>query len=351
MRVLAALFLLVASGAIPAPVAADLLTGVVTSAGGRIEGVSIEAYLEAKKTPGGTPFAATTTDAAGRFELDLPPGAYHLWARGQAPAFGPPLVTEYPANPVTVGVGAPTVLPAFGLREAGRPAGPAAPRETGLRGRVTADGNPAGEASVTVYDAAAPRLTGPGYLASVTSGPDGAFQVDLAPGSYRIAARKRRDGAAAGFLRAGDLSAESTAPVAVAAGKYTDAGELRLHPVDARRLAEREKERLGGGSPTRIAGVVTGPESRPLAGQHVFAYRDQGMIGRPEMMTVSGADGSFAIDLPGGGTWYLGARSTMGGPRQPGEMAGRLAGAPDSSVVVRTGEARTGLTIRMESVW
>lgn len=352
MKLMSVLMLVIAAWAAPAPAAEDgTLRGTVTAGGAAQEGVSVEAYLEEKKTPGGTPFAMATTDGEGRFELGLPAGSYYLWARGRAPAFGPPLVTEYPANPVTVGAGAPTVLPAFALREAGRAAGPAAPRETGIRGRVVVDGIPAGEASVTFYDAAVPRLTGPGYLASVTTGPDGAFQVDLAPGSYRIAARKRRDGAAAGFLRVGDLSAEGAGPVAVAAGKYADAGELRLHPVDARRLAEREKERLGGGSPTRIAGVVTGPEGRPLAGQHVFAYRDQGMIGRPEMMAVSGADGSFAIDLPEGGTWYLGARSTMGGPRQPGEMAGRLAGAPDSSVAVRTGEARTGLAIRMESVW
>jgi hypothetical protein len=75
------------------------------------------------------------------------------------------------------------------------------------------------------------------------------------------------------------------------------------------------------------------------------------MIGRPELMAVSGRDGAFAVELPGGGTWYLGARSTMGGPRQPGEMAGRLSGSTDSSVAVRAGERKSGLVIRMEVVW
>lgn len=349
MKLVNALLLVIAMGAAPAAAEDVAVRGTVTAGGVPQEGVSVEAYLEVKKTPGGTPFAMATTDGEGRFELGLPPGSYFLWARGKAPAFGPPLVTEYPANPVAVTAGAPTVLPPFALREAGRASGPVAPKETGIRGRVTAEGTPAADAAVMIYDAGVARLMGPGYAASVTTGPDGTFQADLPPGSYRVAARKRRDGSAAGFLRPGDLSGERPTPVAVASGKYADAGDLQLHGVDAGRLAERA--RGGASSPTRLAGTVTGPDGKPLAGQHVFVYRDQGMIGRPEMMAVTREDGSFTFDLPDGGTWYLGARSTMGGPRQPGEMAGRLTGSPASSVTVRTGEARGELVIRMESVW
>jgi hypothetical protein len=340
--------------AAPAPslaAAAGTIRGTVSAGGVGQPGVSIEVYLEAKRSTGGTPFAVTESGEGGGFAIELPAGSYYLWAKGRPPAFGPPLVSEYPGNPVVVGAGSTTFLGSFALREAGSGA-VAAPPQTGLRGRTVADGAPVADVAVNVYGEAAVRLSGPGYVASVLSGPDGLFQADLPPGKYRVAARRRSDGAAAGFLRAGDLTGEFAGnPVAVAAGAYTDMGDLPLHTVDPQRLAETERERRGEGSATALAGTVVGPDGKPLAGQHVFLYRDQGMIGRPELMAVSGKDGSFAVELPGAGTWYLGARSTMGGPRQPGEMAGRLSGSADSSVTVRAGERRRGLAIRMEVVW
>lgn len=326
--------------------------GTVTTAGAGQDGIAIEVYLEEKQGAGGAPFAVTESRDGGRFSLELPAGSYYLWAKGKAPAFGPPRVAEHPANPVVVSAGAATELPPLELREIGGGAVPPAPRETGLRGKVLEEGKASADASVMVYDGRVARLAGPGFVASMLTGPDGLFQFDLAPGSYKVSARKRRDGAAAGYLRSGDLSAEYAGnPVAVAPGRYTDLGDLPLHPVDVKRLAERERTRREGSAPTRLAGGVAGPEGKPLTGQYVFVYRDPGMIGRPTLMTVTGTDGAFSFDLPGGGTWYVGARSTMGGPRQPGEMVGRLAGSADSSVVVKEGTTRTGLAITMEVAW
>lgn len=336
----------------PALAGEGTVRGVVSAGGAGQAGVSVEVYLEEKKSMGGTPFAVTESGEGGRFEIGLPAGRYYFWAKGKAPAFGPPLVSEYAGNPVTVADGRATELTSFVLREAGRDALPAAPKQTGLRGRVVAGGSPAAEASVMVYAAGAAKLAGPGFLASLVTDADGAFQFDLPPGAYRVVARRRQGGGAAGFLQQGDLSAEYAGnPVAVVAGKYASIGDLALHPVDAAKLSGREKERRAGSAPTVLAGTVVGPDGNPLAGQHVFMYRDQGMIGRPEMMAETAKDGSFVLDVPGAGTWYLGARSTMGGPRQPGEMAGRLQGSPDSSVAVRAGERRGGLVIRMEVVW
>jgi hypothetical protein len=75
------------------------------------------------------------------------------------------------------------------------------------------------------------------------------------------------------------------------------------------------------------------------------------MIGRPEAMARTGVDGGFRLPLPGGGKYYLGARSRFGGPRQPGEWAGKLAGTPDSGLEVPSGRIVKGLTIVMEQVW
>jgi hypothetical protein len=238
------------------------------------------------------------------------------------------------------------------LAEVGREAAEPVPPETGLTGRVVIAGEPAADASVTVYEGEMRRLMGPGYAAMILTGPDGTFQADLAPGSYRVAARKRRGGAAAGFLRPGDFSGEYEGnPVTVREGEYTPLGDLILHEIDSIRLAEEAGRRAAGTSATRVRGTVVGPGGKPLAGQYVFLYRDQGMIGRPLKVTETGEDGAFTFDLPSGGRYYVGARSTIGGPRQPGEMAGRLSGSPDSSVQVNEGETVTGLTVAMEEIW
>lgn len=327
------------------------LEGTVVSRGRALEGVAVEVYLERRRSAAGAPFAVTGSDGAGKFALELPPGEYYLWAREQAPAFGPPRVAEYPGNPVEVFARRSTLLEPLEMKEAGSESAPAPPG-TGIRGRAVIDGEPAADVSVMVYGGGAERLTGPDYVASVLTGPEGRFEADLAPGTYRVAARKRRDGSLAGFLRPGDYSAEFEGnPVTVREGSYLSLGRLALHPVDPGRLAAEERRRLEGTSPTRLSGTVVGPDGNPLAGQYVFAYRDQGMIGRPDMMAITGDDGTFSFDLPGGGTYYLGARSTMGGPRQPGEMAGRLDGSPDASVQVEEGGRRSGLMIMMESVW
>jgi hypothetical protein len=328
------------------------LEGAVTFRGEGRVGVNVEVYLEKKKQAGGTPFGMTESGAGGRYGLTLPPGEYYLWARESAPAFGPPKVTEYPRNPVTVRSGERTVLPDLGLVEVGRESAEPIPAETGISGRVVIAGGPAADTTVMIYDGKAARLMGPGYAAMIYTGPDGLFEAALAPGKYQVAARKRREGGAAGFLRQGDFSVDYDGnPVTVREGEYTDTGDLVLHEVDRERLVAEEARRAGGGSPTHIAGTVIGPEGKPLPGQYVFVYRDQGMIGRPDKVARSAGDGSFSFDLSAGGRYYLGARSTIGGPRQPGEMAGRLSGSPDSSVEIEKGRRAEGLTIRMEVVW
>jgi hypothetical protein len=137
----------------------------------------------------------------------------------------------------------------------------------------------------------------------------------------------------------------------VPASGYLDLGDLSLHQVDAGRLAEKGTQGFQESTATVLEGQVLGPDSKPRAGQFVFIYRDEGMIGRPESMARTDAAGVFTLSLAGGGKYYIGARSRHGGPRQPGEWAGKLAGTPDSGLVVLDGRRVKGLTIIMEQVW
>jgi hypothetical protein len=195
-------------------------------------------------------------------------------------------------------------------------------------------------------------LKGPGYIAAIRTDAEGYYQIDLLPGEYRMAVRKRRDGAAAGFLNEGDLSAEYGGnPFRIAPDEYLDVGTISLHEVDSEKIAAARESRFQESLPTRLEGRVIDSDGNPQGGQFVFLYRDEGMIGRPDFLTTSDEEGHFVINLADGGKYYLGARSRFGGPRQPGERVGRLEDSPDSSVTVEAGTIVDTLQVTMEEAW
>jgi hypothetical protein len=328
------------------------IAGTVTFRGEGLEGVAVEVYLRGERSEGGTPFMTAETGPGGEYTLTLPAGDYYFWAKEAAPAFGPRKIGEYPKNPIRLAPGGKAELDPIELRPVGSAEEAAAPTGAGIAGRILEAGKPVGDATVMVYEGSRDRLMGPGYLAVVRSDEDGRFQADLAAGEYKVAVRKRRDGSAAGFLRAGDFTADYEGnPVAVSPGAYADIGDVTLHPVDGERLAGEAVSRQSDGSPTRLRGRVLDVEGKPLAGQFVFVYRDEGMIGRPDLLTTTDEEGGFVLNLAEGGKYYLGARDRFGGPRQPGELVGKLAESPDSSVEITVGEVVGGLRITMEEMW
>lgn len=328
------------------------LEGRAVSRGSAVAGATVEIYLSAGRGKESTPFATAATGGDGSFRLELPAGNYWVWVKDLASTQGPRRLAEYPGNPVIVAPGKPHMLGDIELHAVGASwETPAAPG-VGIRGRILHGGTPAGETVIMIYDAADTRLAGPGYIALVRTDPEGRFQIDLAPGSYRFAARRRQGGETSGYLQAGDLSATAPMdPIVVPAQGYIDLGDLLLHEVDAGRLAAKGTQGFQELSTTTLAGRVLDSGGKPRAGQFVFVYRDEGMIGRPESMTRTGVNGEFALALSGGGKYYIGARSRHGGPRQPGEWAGKLAGTSDSGLVVLAGRRVKGLTIVMDQVW
>jgi hypothetical protein len=308
-------------------------------------GITVEAWLQPESRPGTAPFASVATAADGSFALELPPGRWYLSARDLAAQAGPRRVADVAGNPVRVERGGRTRLPDLELRAVGERL-PAAAGDSGIRGRALLAGAPAADAAVMVYDAARTRLAGPGYLALVRTGPDGRFQVELPPGEYRVAVRRRRAGAAAGFLQPGDASAPvGDGPVRVAAGAFTATGDVELQPVDPARLAAEAARGFQGESATAVEGVVVDRDGKPAGELFVFAFRDERMIGRPEAVARAGADGRFALALPGGGRYFIGARSGSGGPRQPGEWSGELAGAAGGGLDVPEARRVRGLRV------
>ncbi len=328
------------------------IEGRAVSRGKGVTGAAVDIYLTAERVGGTAPFVTAATGAGGAFRLELPAGSYWVWVKDLAGTQGPRRLAEYPGNPVRLAAGATQSLGEIELHAVGETQQAVAAPGGGIRGRVLHTGAPAAETAVMVYAANSPRLAGPGYIALVRTDVEGRFQVDLAPGPYRFAARRRRGGATSGYLQTGDLSATASLdPIVVPENGYLDLGDLPLHEVDAGRLAAKGAQGLQEPATTVLEGVVLGPDAKPRAEQFVFVYRDEGMIGRPESMVRTGANGEFVLPLSGGGRYYVGARSRHGGPRQPGEWAGKLARTADSGLNVLAGRRIKGLTIVMEQVW
>jgi len=349
LAVAVVLAMLVAAGCGSRP---GSIEGRAVFRGSAVAGATVEIYLSAGRGGESTPFTTAVTGVDGAFRLELPAGSYWVWVKDLFTTEGPRRLAEYPGNPVNLAAGATQRLGELELHAAGTSQEAVAAPGAGIRGRVLYAGAPAGETAIMIYDAAGTRLAGPGYIALVRSDAEGRFQIDLAPGAYRFAARRRRGGATSGQLQQGDLSATAPAdPIVVPARDYLDLGDLLLHEVDTGRLAAKGAQGFQESATTALEGRVLGPHASPRAGQFVFAYRDEGMIGRPESMARTGADGEFVLSLPGGGKYYIGARSRHGGPRQPGEWAGKLTGSSDSGLVVLAGRRVKGLTIVMEQVW
>lgn len=315
---------------------------------------SIEIYLKAEKDRSTLPFATTSTDNQGNYRIALPAGQYFIIGKKKIHADGQTrmLMAECPANPIEV-TDAMRTIPPFPLREMGRDGGLVPEPETGLTGRLLYDGQPVDGAFVYVYTEADSGLMGPSYGEAIRSEEDGTFRIGLPAGRFFLAARKRADGARMGEPEAGDLNGTLPQnPVTVISGSYLDVGDFSLARVDA----DARQKRLAAGkfdrTETRFEGQVVNRDGQPVAGIYVFAYLDSRMVGKPTHISApTGRDGRYVLNLGDGGTYYLGARSTFGGPLEPGEWVGTYDEQADHSVRVARGKALQLADIIVREVW
>jgi uncharacterized GH25 family protein len=332
------------------------LGGKLIFANQPIAAASVEIYLKSDKDRSTLPFMTTTTDAQGVYQVQLPAGRYFIIAKlrqtlddGRTRM----LMAECPANPIEVRDHQQRTIPTFSLREMGRDGALVALPETGVRGRLLAVGQPVANATVYVYTESASGLMGPSYGESVQSDESGFFQIDLPAGRFFFVARKRSGGSRMGEPDAGDLNGiYPNNPVDISAGRYTDLPDLMLTPVDATVRAERLADGKFAATPTWFSGRVVNQDGRPVPDIFVFAYLDSRMVGKPTYISAATDDlGTYRLNLGTGGTYYLGARSTFGGPLEPGEWVGTFDTRADHGVEI---EAKSNLTLAdivVREVW
>lgn len=325
------------------PVAAAQVSGKTAVNTKGVAGVQVLAYPLSATHLTGTPAATSApTKADGQFRLELPPGDYYFLAKGEG------LFAYYGRNPVGV--------PAEGLKEMNLglvPQSLPVPEQTsqvttGLIGRATADGKPLAGALVYVYTDLTTQFKGMGLGMAGPTDAKGIFEVELPPGTYYLLARQRNSGAAMGPLQAGDyIGYYPGNPLVVKEGKPA---RIAIPMLEVPEKVERLADQLFG--QTSIHGRILDKKKQPVAGIRVMLYDDPQMLNRPLYVSQpTGKDGGFVLSFPHGGTYYLVARSALGGAPGPGELYGTYDKRPDHAVVVKDGQALKGVEIQVEEMW
>lgn len=351
------------SMALPARCFATLVEGVVVVEQGPLAGAVVSAYGSMKDIRKGTPlYRSSEGERPGSYRLDLPPGSYHLVARGKRGS------TEYfsfhGANPVKIG-GEKLWLPFIAVPDL--PPATTAAADFGLSGVVTCQGKPVADALVSVYPAGGEQFRGVG-LATQGTGPDGTFSIRVLEGDYTVVARKRMGANGGMQMRKGDLFCYYPGnPVSVADGAGTTI-EIPCYPKDdvegflaegstlprSRHHLARFRERSEEVSaPHGISGRVTDHDGKGVPGLTVMAYKGEpGQLFRmnilrlkSEFMGTTDAAGAFAIGLKEPGTYYLMAREAAGASPRRGELFGLYEGNVDHAVTVAGELKDVGITV------
>lgn len=315
----------------------------------------LEIYLKAGKDRSTAPFMVATTDEAGRYRLQLPAGSYFFIGKKKIQTSDGRtrmLMADCPTNPIEAGKGLEQVPP-FSLQVMGDDGGLVPDPGTSVSGRVVHDGRPLGNAWVYVYTDDVLGLIGPSYGAAAQTGADGRYLITLPAGRFFLAARFRGDGARFGEPEAGDLNGTFAGnPVQIRRGQAIDLMDLQVRPVDREQLQRRQQQGSFGQSGTALSGEVLDQDGNPVPGVYVFAYLDSRMVGKPNFISApSDQEGRFEIPLTAAGTYFVGARSSFGGPLEPGEWVGTYEGRPDHGAEVEAGKKSSLGAITVREVW
>lgn len=308
----------------------------------------IQVFLKQEKEKETPPIKVVATDEKGEFSVQLPKGKYFLVAKKKHQEQGETemLFSNYPANPVILNSDL-TISDWYLQSKKERFS---FKQGTGVKGEISNFAN-FRNVRVYIYGDDSTGLKGPDYIAQTKIGKDGKFTVDLNPGSYYLVVRERKHGTV-GLLKEGDLTSEYRFnPITMKANDYLDLGTIVLTKVDDNKVKTMKEKGFFKTGDAEISGVVVDKNGKPVKNIYVLFYNNIEMVGRPLFIsTPTQQDGKFVVKIATVGKYYIGARSKIGGPAEPGELIGTYLGSIDKGVTVKKGD-KISIKIEVHEVW
>jgi len=227
-------------------------------------------------------------------------------------------------------------------------------KKSGISGKIVmkSTGEPASKAYVYAYvgkrENRAPQMGIIGISDWISHGSDeeGNYKLDLPPGEYFLAARKRASGLNYGPLFKGDWYDHKVArkPIVIEKGKYQtcDFELVKLdEPMFFQGLTAAAKA-----TDTGIRGRLLNESGEHVPGTFVMAYVDDHMQRAPDYAsTLTDDEGYYTLYLPKGGRYWLAGRFFVMKMPQEDEPFARYEGSPDHSIIVEKGQFLEGIDL------
>lgn len=320
------------------------LKGRVIFDGKPVYDCEISVFLKEEKDKTVAPIKVVATDENGLFSMNLQKGTYYLNARKRHIVDGEVVMLVGDTKKVdlikNMDLGDWVI---FSKKD-----NKSFEKGTGIEGSVS-NFSDYSKVRVYVYESLKTQLRGPDYIKEGKLNNDGTFRIDLPPGKFYVAVREREQ-RLAGPLSKNDKSAVyERNPVIVQKGFYTRLGDIKLLKIDISKLnSVTERGIIENG--ILAYGQVFMNNKKINKKIYVLAYENPEMIGKPTSISMTDDNGNFKLVFPYEGRFYIGARSRLGGPVEPGELIGSYMGSGDRSVFVKKGK-ELNLKIEVNEVW
>ncbi len=325
-----------------------ILSGKLFFNGKSVYDAEVQIFLKQEKEKETPPLKVVATDEKGVFSINLPEGKYYLIAKKKYIEQGEAdmLFGEYPENPVVLKQD--TVIKDWVLES--KKAKKSFSKGTGITGKVEGFKNYR-NTRVYIYSNTDSGLRGPDYISQAKIDEKGNFTVDLPKGEFYIVVRERK-GRAFGLLKEGDLTGAYKAnPVIIKDEGYINVGVVTLSLVDKKKVMEINEKGIVNNRQAELTGMVVDRDGKPVKNIYVLLYDNPEMVGRPALIsTPTNSNGRFTVSVINPGKYYVGARSKIGGPAEPGELIGNYIGSPDKGVIIEKGK-KVEIKIEVHEVW
>lgn len=325
-----------------------VIRGRIFFNGKPIDDAEVQVYLKEAKEKETPPIKVVATDKDGMFQIKLPAGKYFLVAKKKSIENGEidMLFGNYPGNPVNLSKD--ITLEDWSL-ESKKSRGQIA-KDTGIIGKVKGFKNYR-FVKVYAYKDLSTGLKGPDFVNKAKIDESGSFAINLPKGQYYLVVRERRHGDY-GLLKEGDYSGEyEKNPVIVPEKGYREIEPITLRPVNSKKVTHVNREGIVEAGIAEVEGIVVDRNNKPVKNIYVLFYDNPEMVGRPQLIsTPTDNSGKFMVRLRKEGKYYIGARSKIGGPAEPGELIGTYMGSQDKGLVVKRGD-RFSIKLEVQEVW